>query len=133
MSNRFVKPKHDFPILKSILMPVAFFVLCIVLFNWGIESLSYSTQTERLESTRRAVMRAAVQCYAIEGQYPPGIGYLTEHYGLVADTDRYIIDYSVFASNIMPSITVLPKNFADRPAAMAEVSELVELSAGLDS
>ena len=78
---------------------------------WGVSGLTSRTERERLASVENAVTRAAVQAYAIEGQYPSGIGYLQENYGLSVDLDKYIVEYRVFASNIMPSITVLPKDF----------------------
>ena len=33
------------------------------------------------ETLKKAIARASVQCYAIEGRYPPSIEYLEEHYG----------------------------------------------------
>ena len=54
-----------------------------------------------------AVLRATVQCYAIEGMYPPDVQYLEDNYGVVYDHDRFIVHYEVFASNILPDITVV--------------------------
>ncbi|CBK76046.1 putative uncharacterized protein [Clostridium sp. CAG:149] len=59
-------------------------------------------------SLRDAIRRASVQCYAIEGRYPPSVEYLEEHYGIVIDRDRYHVFYDGWASNVMPDITVLP-------------------------
>lgn len=56
-----------------------------------------------------ALRRAAVACYAAEGVYPPTLNYLTEHYGVQVDADRYTVFYEVFAENLMPEITVLEK------------------------
>jgi len=47
-----------------------------------------------------------VQCYAIEGRYPPSVAYLEENYGVKIDRERFDVFYEGFASNIMPSITV---------------------------
>ena len=55
-----------------------------------------------------ALRRAAVACYAAEGIYPPTLDYLSEHYG-VQISDQYIVFYEIFASNLMPDITVLEK------------------------
>lgn len=57
-----------------------------------------------------AIRRAAVSCYATEGIYPPDVDYLKDHYGLQVDEARYNVFYDVFASNLMPDITVLEKN-----------------------
>ena len=51
--------------------------------------------------------RAAVACYAAEGIYPPTLEYLEEHYGVQVDRERYTVVYDVFASNLMPDVTVL--------------------------
>lgn len=109
--NRFTKKKTDLSVIKSLLLPVLFFVGSVSLFGWGINNVSATTEKEQLNSMRKAVTSAVVQCYAIEGQYPPTIDYVREHYGLSVDEDRYIVDYQIFASNIMPDILVLPKNF----------------------
>ena len=54
-----------------------------------------------------AVRNAALTCYAVEGAYPNDVEYLREHYGLAYDQSRYLVRYSAFGSNLMPSITVL--------------------------
>lgn len=66
------------------------------------------SEEESLASLRNAIQRACVQCYAIEGRYPPSVEYLEDHYGIVIDRDRYHVFYDGWASNVMPDITVLP-------------------------
>ena len=56
-----------------------------------------------------ALRRTAVSCYAAEGVYPPTLEYMEEHYGIQIDRTRYTVHYEVFATNIMPDITVLDK------------------------
>lgn len=68
------------------------------------------TDESTLEQTEQSVMNAAVRCYALEGAYPPSLDYLIENYGIFPDTEKYMVDYKCFASNIPPSITVLPKD-----------------------
>ena len=46
-------------------------------------------------------------CYAAEGVYPPTLDYLEQHYGIQVDETRYMVSYDIFASNLMPEITVL--------------------------
>ena len=60
------------------------------------------------ETLKKAVARASVQCYAIEGRYPPSIEYLEEHYGVMINRKKYNVFYDGFASNVMPDITVVP-------------------------
>lgn len=74
----------------------------------GICELKTRTDENQLTTLRDAVQRCSVQCYAIEGRYPPSVEYLEEHYGLSIDHDRYHVFYSGWASNIMPDITVIP-------------------------
>lgn len=61
------------------------------------------------EAVRDAVVRSTVQCYAVEGVYPPNLAYLEEHYGLRVNQDTFIVSYDIFASNQMPDIRVLVK------------------------
>lgn len=73
-----------------------------------------NTQTKSNDESYKilsdAIMRSAVQCYAIEGFYPPNVKYLEENYGLLVDHDKYFVSYSIFASNIIPEIQVFKKN-----------------------
>lgn len=80
--------------------------------------LCFSLAVSRLEQDRQAqgkslledvLRRTAVACYASEGFYPPDVDYMLEHYGLQYDAEKYVIRYEVFASNLMPDITVLEK------------------------
>ena len=60
-------------------------------------------------SIRETVLRAAAQCYAVEGVYPSSLEYLEENYGLVLNHDRYYIIYDSFSSNLPPTVEVLEK------------------------
>ncbi|MCL2055836.1 MAG: hypothetical protein FWH02_01280 [Oscillospiraceae bacterium] len=106
--NRFTKRGRDFFILRDIIFPAALVLAAVILLVYGMEALGKRTEAERLESARSAVIRAAVQCYALEGRYPLSISYLTENYGLSVDTDKFVVHYQAFASNIMPDIDVYP-------------------------
>lgn len=68
-------------------------------------SADVSRQSE--EAVRAAVVRAAAQCYSVEGAYPQSVEYLEQHYGLVLNHRRYIVSYEAFSSNLMPEIRVL--------------------------
>lgn len=65
-------------------------------------------ELEGAQTLRSAIRHACVQCYAIEGRYPPSIQYLTDEYGIQIDETCYDVFYSGFASNVMPDITVVP-------------------------
>ena len=62
----------------------------------------------RKDKEDKGEFRACIQCYAIEGRYPPSVEYLEENYGIQIDHDKYNVFYDGFASNIMPEITVIP-------------------------
>ena len=62
-----------------------------------------------MQELLQTLRRAAVACYAAEGIYPPDISYLEEHYGIQIEKDRFAVYYDVFASNLMPDITVIDK------------------------
>lgn len=65
---------------------------------------SVSVQGE--QAIRQAVLDSAKQCAAIEGAYPSSLSYLEEKYGLSVNRKDYVITYEIFASNIMPEVTV---------------------------
>ena len=71
--------------------------------------LNFSGRTgAREETLRKAVARASVQCYAIEGRYPPSVEYLEENYAVQINRKKYNVFYDGFASNVMPEITIIP-------------------------
>lgn len=81
----------------------------LTLFSLGISHLEQGQHQEDKQLLEDALRRTAVACYASEGFYPPDVAYMVRHYGLQFDGDRYTIRYEVFASNLMPDITVLDK------------------------
>ena len=92
---------------KGMILPLLIF-LCLLLFlSIGIKNVSSASDEESRQILQDAVLRATVQCYAIEGMYPPDVPYLVNNYGLAYDHDRYIVHYEVFAGNILPDITVI--------------------------
>lgn len=79
----------------------------LVLFLTGISRLEQGKHREDKQLLEDALHRTAVACYASEGFYPPDVAYMQEHYGLQFDESRFSVRYEVFASNLMPDITVL--------------------------
>ena len=82
-------------------------LLVLMMFMTALSNLESGRRSEGREQLEDAVRRAAVACYAAEGIYPPDLEYLEEHYGIQVDRDRYTVMYDVFASNLMPDVTVL--------------------------
>lgn len=91
------------------ILNIGIFLLLICYFYFAVNSVEKSTDEQKFNILIDALNRSVVQCYAIEGFYPPNIEYLENNYGLVVDYDKYVISYSVFASNIMPEIDVFSK------------------------
>lgn len=99
MKNRFVR--------NSIALLVAIIVICSAVFV--LDYVGRKSSDSFLKSTKDAIARAAVSCYAIEGIYPADISYLKDHYGLMINESKYAVYYIAYASNIMPDIDVVPK------------------------
>jgi hypothetical protein len=99
--TRYIKP-----LLKGLIFIAIAAVICVSFASFTA-NLSVMQAEEGLKITRDAVKRTAINCYAVEGVYPQSVEYMEENYGLAIDYDRYIVHYEVFASNIMPSITVI--------------------------
>ena len=64
---------------------------------------------ESAAAIRETVRRAALQCYVVEGVYPPDLQYLEDHYGLQINTEDFYVVYDCFASNLPPTIRVIGK------------------------
>jgi len=79
----------------------------VLLFSTALSNLREGRNSEGRQHLEEAVRRSAVACYAAEGIYPPNLEYLEKHYGIQVDRERYTVIYEVFASNLMPDITVL--------------------------
>ncbi len=94
--------------LKMLLVPaVVIGILCYVLAAVG--RVEQGQQRENEKRVQDTIKKAVVNCYTIEGVYPATLEYVEEHYGLIVDRDRYDVFYEIFADNIMPEITVIPK------------------------
>ncbi len=84
---------------------LAVLLLALLALNGSGRDLS----EEGAVAIREAVQRSALQCYAVEGVYPPNLAYLEENYGLQVNTDDYYVTYDAFASNLAPTVIVQPK------------------------
>ena len=89
------------------LLLAAVALAALVCFLAAVSNLEAGRRDEGRAQLEDAIRRAAVACYAAEGIYPPDLTYLEERYGIQVDEGRYMVDYTVFASNLMPDITVL--------------------------
>lgn len=103
---------HLYPVkrrgtLVRIVLSLLLFLAVAALFLYGLYSISRSAREEQLLTVERAIRKSLVSCYAIEGVYPESLSYLEEHYGLVIDHEKYVVEYDAFASNVLPSVQVV--------------------------
>ena len=93
---------------KDIAAGVVFFFFFVGFFLL-INSLTATSGDQETRLVYDAVKNAALTCYAVEGTYPESLEYLREHYKLAYNTERFVVEYDAFASNLMPTITVLER------------------------
>lgn len=97
--------KNNFKFISIIII-----IVLIVYMYIAVDNAQRKSDEESYNILSDAIIRSAVQCYAIEGFYPPDIEYLENNYGLLVDHNKYFVSYSVFASNIIPEVQVFLKN-----------------------
>ncbi len=104
------KSKSGLNILSQIVtlpfIAIALFILLRSVSGYGATNDSLSRA-----NVQEIVVKYAIQCYASEGSYPPDIQYLVDNYGLILDEQRFIYQYEIFASNVMPEITIHNRGF----------------------
>jgi hypothetical protein len=104
---RVFREKKSYWALKLLLFVAA--AVAAVALVWNVaSSLDRSSQIEGLKVDKEAIVRATVQCYSLEGRYPPDLDYLEINYGLTLDRDRYVYHYQTVGENMMPRIDLFP-------------------------
>ncbi|MDR1292566.1 MAG: hypothetical protein LBJ91_04115 [Clostridiales Family XIII bacterium] len=106
---RVFREKRSYWALKLLLFVAAAVGAAVLVWNVA-SSLDRSQQDESMKMGKEAIVRATVQCYSLEGRYPPDLGYLERNYGLTLDKGRYVYHYRTIGENIMPRIDLLPLN-----------------------
>jgi hypothetical protein len=110
MHNRFEeKDEQRFRISDRAykIITVVIFVTVLIMFYFAVDSMGRSSISKEQQSRESALSRDIVQCYAIEGRYPPNIEYLEQHYGLTYDKKTFFVDYMPIAGNLYPDVTVI--------------------------
>jgi len=100
--------KSAFDFLRAAILPIIFTVVIMLMVVYGLQQTSESSSAEGLRILEDSLRRAVVMNYAIEGRYPESIEYIEQNFGIHIDRTRYAVHYRVFASNILPEITVVP-------------------------
>ena len=104
-----MKKKSRFFSARYITLTFVLFALAIFILIFFTNQVSQSVERESKQITRDAIIRALVTCYATEGSYPAKFSHIEEYYGVTVDYNRYIVDYEVFASNVMPEISLIDR------------------------
>ena len=89
----------------SIILIIAFIFICII----NIDGFWDGKQEKSTKSIEDAVRKMALECYALEGSFPPSVEYLKENYGLIVNNDAYFYHYQANGSNMPPDIKVMKK------------------------
>ena len=85
------------------------FIIAILLWNRTSIVSGKDIQEGSAAALEEAVQRSALQCYVVEGIYPPSLNYLEDHYGLQVNHEKFYISYDIFASNLPPDVRVVPR------------------------
>ena len=94
---------------KDLIKSVIGYSLIIGVFLGNISLIRSQIQIEETNFVEDEIRRIAIQCYTVEGFYPPDWSYLKAHYSIPMDEEKYSVYYDTFASNIMPDIQVIKK------------------------
>jgi hypothetical protein len=102
---RVFRPKRSAGKLKLPLFVLA--VLAIILGIWWVAGTMENRNNEQqLIIAQEAISRATIQCYSLEGRYPPNLQYLVDNYGITLNEDRFVYYYQSIGTNLMPDIRV---------------------------
>ena len=82
--------------------------IALIITLWVVAGIAGVQAREQGAYTlRQSILECAMQCFAVEGAYPPTLDYLQENYGLAINEEDYLVRYEAFASNILPSVVVM--------------------------
>lgn len=89
------------------LLGIALFAAATAWVSRNVGEAAAAADREGLRQVETAVRQAAVSCYSMDGAYPASYEDLKRRGGIAVDEERYTVFYEIFASNIMPEITVV--------------------------
>lgn len=93
---------------QGIVLMIVSIVIMITAYS-AVSSVSKNSGEDSIKTLEEALMRASVQCYALEGGYPPSLEYLSDNYGIIVDEETYYYHYDIQGSNIAPQIKVIKR------------------------
>ena len=105
--KRSIYKRSAWDFIRSAIVPVLFTVAVMGMIVFGLRQTEEASRSEGLRILEDSIRRAVVICYAVEGRYPQSVEYIEEHYGIHIDRTKYVVHYNIFASNLLPDITVI--------------------------
>lgn len=93
----------------GLVLGLLFFAAVAVWAVYGVREAARVSDEEGLRLAEQAIRQAAASCYALDGAYPESYEALKTQSGLAVDEEKYVVFYEVFATNLMPEITVLER------------------------
>ena len=105
--RRSVFKKSAWDTLRSCVVPVLFTVVITGMIMFALQQVEASSRAEGLRILEESIYRAVAKCYAVEGRYPDTIEYVENQYSVHIDRTKYVVHYEIFASNILPEISVI--------------------------
>ncbi len=105
---RVFRPKKTTSTIKTVGF-IAIVVVLVALIYVGLGNLGTTQEERQIEIAEDAIIKAAVQCYALESRFPSSLDYLADNYGLTIDNEKYVYHYRTIGSNMVPEIRVFPK------------------------
>lgn len=115
--NRYAQKKNSSHLLRRVLTTAAGLSFAIFLLLYGVSSIQRTADASQMDSLRRAILRSAVHCYAMEGRYPESLDYIQTHYGIRWDPIKYVVDYEITGANLMPDVIVFSIQDKEAPHA----------------
>ena len=91
---------------KIVIWAVVIAVCIFLIWFFIARSPAVKKNSNAEEAIRTAVQQSALQCYVVEGAYPPNLKYLEDNYGLRVNTTDYYVVYDAFAENQLPDVRV---------------------------
>lgn len=91
------------------LIAVAVSIMIIAVISSSLARIEERSRQAGLETAKRAVSSAALQCYALEGSYPTDLNYLADNYGLQLQEEKYVYLYQSFGGTLKPVIEVIER------------------------
>ncbi len=105
--NRFSKKKNKNLLGKFFSLPVISLIVMMIFFLQGLVQIEQVTLKEEEKSLEKAIVHSAIHSYATKGVYPENLNTIQKDYGMSYDEKKYVVNYEIFADNIMPKIQVI--------------------------